>query len=421
LTHETARQNLMLFVQLRWIAAAGQLATILFVEFVMHVRLPLATMFGVLFLFVLGNVLSVLRLRWPRPVSSVGLLLTLTFDALILTALLSLSGGISNPFTLLYLLQAILGVVLLEAWASWTMVLVTFACCLSLTVVYTPLRLPPGGPGLFELYIRGTLVSLALDAVLLVSFMGRIIGNLRNRDLKLAALRQQAAEEEHIVRMGLLASGAAHELGTPLSTIDVILADWRRMPRLASDPELALEIAEMRSEVARCKAIVTDVLLSAGKARAEAMVATSLRRYLREIVEEWRARRAPTEAVYTDDIQDNPRIVADPSLRQALLNILDNAIEASPASVTIRAGIADRMLSITVEDAGPGFNPSMLSEIGRPYVTTKGRTGGGLGLFLVSNVARTLGGTLQAGNRDVGGGRVILSIPLAALEIGHGS
>ncbi|WP_204313373.1 hypothetical protein, partial [Klebsiella michiganensis] len=82
------------------------------------------------------------------------------------------------------------------------------------------------------LYIAGTFIGLVLDAVLLVVFMTRINRNLRDRDLRLAALRQHATEQDHIVRIGLLASGAAHELGTPLASLSVILGDWRRMPAL---------------------------------------------------------------------------------------------------------------------------------------------------------------------------------------------
>ena len=106
--------------------------------------------------------------------------------------------------------------------------------------------------------------ALSAD-MLIVVFMTRIARNLRDRDNGLAALRQQAAEEDHIVRMGLLASGAAHELGTPLASLSVILSDWRRMPALANDPELMEEIAEMQADVQRCKSIVTGILMSAAR------------------------------------------------------------------------------------------------------------------------------------------------------------
>jgi two-component system sensor histidine kinase RegB len=419
LTAATARENLLQLVHLRWIAAAGQVATIAAVEWIFHIRLPVLQMAVLVAALLAANLLTLARLGWSRPVTNVELFLALTFDAVILTGLLYFSGGAANPFTSLYLLQVILGAVLLEAWAVWAMVAVTFLCFLGLTAASRPLELPPGGPAIFALYIRGALIGFALNAVLLVIFISRINANLRLRDQGLAALRQRAAEEDHIVRMGLLASGAAHELGTPLSTVDVILGDWRRMPELAGDPELAQEIEDMRAEVARCKAIVTGVLLSAGQARGEEAGVSRLKAYLRDIFDEWKARRGPKVSVYDDELRTDPRIAADSALRQAIGNLLDNAFEASPDGVWMRTALQDDELVVQIEDAGPGFSSEMLADLGKPYRSTKGRLGGGLGLFLVVNVVRKLGGRLEAVNRQGGGADVRIVLPLSALVIGE--
>jgi two-component system sensor histidine kinase RegB len=98
-------------------------------------------------------------------------------------------------------------------------------------------------------------------------------------------------------------------------------------------------------------------------------------------------------------------------------NVLDNALEASPDWVGVEAGVADGTLVLTVLDRGPGFAPAMLAQFGKPYQSSKGRPGGGLGLFLVVNVARTLGGTVQAGNRPEGGAAVTLTLPLSAIAL----
>jgi two-component system sensor histidine kinase RegB len=290
-------------------------------------------------------------------------------------------------------------------------------CFAGLMMAYRPLLLPPDGGDLFALYIRGAAVGFGLDAVLLVVFISRINANLRARDTRLAALRQRAAEEDHIVRMGLLASGAAHELGTPLATLDVILGDWRRMPKLAGDAELAAEIEEMRAEVARCKAIVTGVLVSAGEARGEAAGVSGVKAYLNGTFEEWRRRRRPRKALYRDELAADPAIVADGALKQAIGNLLDNAYDASPQGVWMAARLEDDELRVRIADSGPGFSPQMLADIGKPYRSTKGRLGGGLGLFLVVNVVRKLGGRVEARNREAGGAEVILSVPLSALAI----
>src|SRR3546814_16895625 len=106
-----------------------------------------------------------------------------------------------------------------------------------------------------------------------------------------------AAEEDHIVRMGLLASGAAHELGTPLSTLSVILGDWHHEPAFQSNPQLLEEIEDMQAEVKRCKTIVTGILLSAGEARGESPHVTTVGDFLDELTEDWRKTRADRKSV----------------------------------------------------------------------------------------------------------------------------
>jgi two-component system sensor histidine kinase RegB len=256
-----------------------------------------------------------------------------------------------------------------------------------------------------------------VNAALLVIFLVRINRNLRAGDAQLAHLRQRAAEEEHIVRMGLLASGAAHELGTPLATLAVILGDWRRMPEFAKNPELLDEIGEMQAQLKRCKAIVSGILLSAGEARGESSVKTSIKVFLDQLVGEWRASRTIQSFTYENKIAHDVAVVSDSALKQMIWNVLDNALEASPHWLHLEATLEGDSLTLVVTDKGAGFAPAMLEQFGKPYQSTKGRVGGGLGLFLVVNVARTLGGGVSARNREEGGALVRLNLPLSAIAL----
>jgi two-component system sensor histidine kinase RegB len=265
--------------------------------------------------------------------------------------------------------------------------------------------------------VLGLLVCFMINAILVVIFITRISHDLRRRDARLAAARQRAAEEEHIVRMGLLASGAAHELGTPLATMAVILGDWRRIPALAADPVLQEEIAEMQTQVQRCKAIVSGILLTAGETRGEDSSQTTVCQFLDTLVSDWRATRSIGTFVYDNRVQRDSPMVADTALQQMVFNVLDNAREASPHWVALRAQRDDDALRIVVTDRGPGFSPEVLAQIGTPYQSTKGRPGGGLGLFLSMNVARTLGGSLVARNRPEGGAEVTITMALATIAL----
>jgi two-component system, sensor histidine kinase RegB len=412
-------KNMQQLIQLRWFALGGQVATIAIVAFGFGIALPLLPMLVVLVLLAVFNLIS--RLHWRRraDVTDGALLLSLLVDVVALTALLHFSGGVANPFVFLYLLQVVLGAVLLRASSSWVVVAATSLGFIGLILFPGPVVIPVDpARALADPYVQGLLLCFLLNATLLVVFITRISGILRARDARLADMRQRAAEEEHIVRMGLLASGAAHELGTPLATLSVILGDWRRMPPFTEQPELQQEIDEMQTQLTRCKTIVSGILRSAGDARGEAPVETTVNAFLDDLVAEWRATRNVREFEYRNSFGGNLAIISDWGLKQMIHNVLDNALEASPEWVGFYASRDQGQLVLRVRDDGPGFAPAMLAEFGKPYQSSKGRPGGGLGLFLSLNVARSLGGSISALNRDEGGAVVTMLLPLSAITHG---
>jgi two-component system sensor histidine kinase RegB len=172
----------------------------------------------------------------------------------------------------------------------------------------------------------------------------------------------------------------------------------------------------MQRQVKRCKSIVTGILLSAGEARGEAPEETTVCTFLDELVEEWRTTRSPHAFDYVNAFGEDLSIVSDEALKQTLCNVLDNALEASPQWVSLKVTRNQDALVLTISDAGPGFSDEMLENIGKPYQSSKGKAGSGLGLFLVVNVIRTLGGTVAARNGN-GGAVVTLGLPLAALKL----
>jgi len=415
-TDAAGRKNMGQLIHLRWLAVAGQLATILVAHFLMGIALPMAPMLAMVVAAAALNIASRPLLRRRRDVTNAEIFLALIFDVVLLTVQLYLSGGATNPFVSLYLLQVVLGAVLLDIWSAWMIVGVTSGCFALLTVAYRPLDLPARFLGrLVDLHTLGRWICFALVAVLLVMFVTRISRNLRSRDAHLADLRQQAAEEDHIIRMGLLASGAAHELGTPLASLAVILNDWRRMPALAADAELMEEIGEMQAEVQRCKAIVTGILLSAGDPRGEAPAVTTMNRFLDDVVDDWRAAHPSAGIDYDNRFGDDMPIVSDPALKQVIWNVLDNAGEMAPERIAFHARRDEGSLILLIRDDGPGFTPAMLASYGRPYQSTKAGAGRGLGLFLVVNVMRKLGGRVEVANRPGGGADVTLILPLATI------
>lgn len=407
-------------IQLRWIAVLGQIVIIIVAVFSLRIQLPLLHMLGGLACLVVFNIGSHMRWRKRLFVTDRELFLALLVDVATLTAQLYLSGGAANPFVFLYLLPIIISAVLLEVRSTWSMVCITSLCFAGLSKFFIPLSLTSDrSVGSFSLYVEGMLLCFIIVSILLVTFITRISSN--RRAAQMITLRRRVTEEDHIVRMGLLASGAAHELGTPLATLAVILGDWRHMPEFSSNPALLEEIDEMQIQLQRCKTIVSDVLLSAGGVRG----GSSLGAFLNDIVEEFRTTRPVACFEYDNRIGQDMPVVFDLILKQMIYNVLDNALEVSPYWLRLTAVCEGDVLRLTVDDIGPGFVAGMLAQLGKLYQSTKGRPGGGLGLFFVVNAARQLDGTVAAHNREengrIVGATVCLALPLSSISLEAGA
>jgi two-component system sensor histidine kinase RegB len=415
---DTLGKHMRQLVQLRWFAVLGQLLTIIVTRYGFGVDLPMQVMLSVLAGLVVFNALNELALRFEHRVRTAELFLGLLVDMAILTMQLYLSGGATNPFVFLYLLQVGLAAVLLAPSYAWALLGLATACFLLLAEKARPLELAQDYHlGIHSYYVEGILICLVLNAALLVIFINRINRTHREHDARLAELRQRAAEEDHILRMGLLASGAAHELGTPLSTISVILGDWQRMSFLKSDPGLGEELTEMQTQIQRCKTIVSGILMSAGETRGESSGETTVCEFFDELISEWQNTRNVREISFQNLVGEDIDIASDTVLKQTICNLLDNALEASPDWVGLEVLRQKDILLIRVVDQGPGFSSEILNRLGQPYQSTKGRSGSGLGLFFVFNVARILGGQVGTRNRQGGGAEINLCLPLDALRL----
>lgn len=202
--NETGHKNMLHLIHLRWLAVGGQIATILVATWGLDIQLPLFQMLAVMVCLIAFNIGSHLRWHEERVVSNRELFLAMLVDIASLTAQLYFTGGINNPFVFLFLLQVILSAVLLRAESTWTVVWITTLCLAFLSVFNKPLVWPPESTSkLSDFYATGIVICFVLNAALLVIFITRIGSNLRAGDATLATMRQRAAEEEHIVRMGL--------------------------------------------------------------------------------------------------------------------------------------------------------------------------------------------------------------------------
>ena len=254
---------------LRLVAIIGQALTILFVHHLLEISLPLAEMFAILLGLSVLNALGFYRYRTQKNISSKSLFLELVLDVSAFALQIYFSGGASNPFISLFLLQVIIAAILLQQNYAWLIAAITTIYYVLLSFHYQHLHaFHQHGEmnGFFNLHLQGMLISYILAAVLLLVFIGNIMKNLRERDEKISALKKDAVEKNQMIRSALLATAAAHELGTPLATISVILSDWKKMD-LKKD--LNSDITIIENQLARCKKIISEVLENSGSTRVE--------------------------------------------------------------------------------------------------------------------------------------------------------
>jgi two-component system sensor histidine kinase RegB len=410
--------NLQRLFVLRNIAIAGQALTLVLVVRALGMALPVAAMASVIVILALLNLLTRWRLQRAWPVKDVELFAQLLLDVLALTLLLYFSGGSTNPFVLLYLLPITLTAAALPGFYTWAMAGISIVCYSLLMLAYRPLpHMHTQHGNEFDQHVLGMWLGFVMSAALIAYFVVKMGQTLRDRDHTLAALREDQLRNERILALGTLATGAAHELGTPLSTMAVLI---KEMERETDDADLADKLAILRDQVARCKRILSSLTESAGQVRAESGGSMRLDSYLEEVVANWRGVR-PAAQVVTQwrGVQPAPTLLAEHTLSQAITNILNNAADAAPGPVEVVGLWDERELRLEVCDRGPGLTPAAEKNAGTLFFTTKEAGQGlGLGLFLAHATLNRFGGTVQLFNRKGGGACTRLVLPLTDLLVG---
>jgi two-component system sensor histidine kinase RegB len=236
---------------------------------------------------------------------------------------------------------------------------------------------------------------------------------VRGRDAALAAAREAALRNERIVALGNLAAGAAHELGTPLSTMAVLAGELARRSDLPPDARDDTQL--IVTQVLECKRIISALTERAGSPRAEAAAPTAVDAWMDQVVQRWRLQR-PSAAGALDrrGPMPGPRVAVDPALERAMLNLLNNAADANPAGIAIVAEWDRAELRVEVFDRGPGIAPEVATRLGREPVTTRGE-GRGYGVVLAQTAIERVGGSLSFAPRTSGGTVARMRIPLSAI------
>ena len=419
-TETVLASNMRRLLVLRSIAIFCELCVLCLATEWLHMRLPVKWIVIVIAAHAVINILSWYRYKRNDPLSATEFGVQLALDTVVLAALLYFSGGYTNPFVSLFLLPLVIAASILPPRFTAIMAVLTIGCYSLLILFYIPLPHDhlsvSGANGSFGLHVLGMWFSFLLSAGLVVFFVVRMSSSLRERDLALAKSREKSLHDEHLVALGTLATGAAHELGTPLSTMAVLVNELKYDH--ADNPDILDKARIIRGQLDRCKAILSDISATTGQARGEGGSRTTIDSYIREILQHWQLIRPQAQVtLHMEGVEPVPEILTEKTLTQAIINILNNAADASIDSVEVNVYWDSQQLRLDIFDHGLGLDAAQLAAVGTPFYTTK-EDGHGLGLYLSRSVIERYKGAMKINNRVDGTGvHVQLILPLIGLEV----
>jgi len=377
-------QQLLQLTYIRFVILLGQCCAVVFALLYLHIDLDPWALGSALGLLGLLNLMTYARLHSPWPVTQPELFSQLLADSIVYGFILYHSGGGTNPFIFMLLIPLIITVMTLDSRYIWMMAITVTAIYGSLLVYYIPVIKDTGHQhslsALFDIHMVGMWLNFIMTVIVITYFIVRINRTIQHQQQRLIEAREAKVHNQQILALGTMAAGTAHELGTPLSTMRVLLHEMDLDPSLSEEQKEDIAILQQQVE------ICADKLQTMARSVAEEHNSekTSLvTEFLSEVLEQWKITRP--EVTYHLTVQDDlpPDLRSNTALRQAILNLLNNAADAFPHNIHIDLSWDETDIWLRIKDSGPGLPIDKASELGKPFITTKGR-GLGIGLFLTS-------------------------------------
>lgn len=399
-----ARALLGRLLAVRLALIAGWAAGIAWLHAGLGIAMPLAPMGAVLGLMLLSSLATAWRLRHPAPATQLEFLAHLLADLTAFAVLVFFSGGATNPFVSLMLVPVVIAAVSLRPRWVWLLAAVASGFYALLLFVYQPLAIADPIAA-YGMHLGGMWFNFLISAALIAFFVTRMHAALRARDQTLADLREKQLRDERILALGTQAALAAHELATPLATIQTTAHELAR--EFANDPDIGADCQLLERQAQACKRILTEL---AARARDTPPAAQPLDAWLAGLVERWQLLR-PDARIETALPADTRPFCAPDGLEPAVLNILNNAADAADAPVEFEAHADAEALHLSIADRGHGLSPAQQAQAGRVLMHSPDRRGWGVGLALTHATLERAGGRIELSARPGGGTRVHIVIP----------
>ena len=426
---ERGRVRLRTLSNLRWLAIAGQSVALFLVYFALGYPLPITYCVAAIAASVILNVVLAVRYPPSHRLANREATLYLAFDVVQLAALLYFTGGIANPFALMFVAPVVIAAATLNLGNTMILAFIAFISVSIIGIVHQPLPWPPGEPLLLpQLYQAGIWAALIIGIGFTSVYAWRIASESTRMSAGLAATQLALSREHRLASIGALATAAAHELGTPLGTIAVVARELERGMK-ENSPEIE-DVRLLRAQAERCRAIIAR-LANPEEGLQGLTQRLPLGALLDDIAGPYRGDGleilvSASGAGEPPDLPE-PEVWRAPELLHGLGNIIENAADFASSMVNIAVHWDAARLSVVIEDDGPGFAPEIYERIGEPYVTSRpghhalGETemgprgsldeheGMGLGFFIAKVLLEQTGGVVKAVNLGGGGARVSIN------------
>ena len=421
----TSRLRLRTLIRLRWIAVIGQTIAVFAVYFGLGFELPFGLCLAVILLSACLNIFLRFRYLPSQRLQSIYVMLMLSYDLVQLSALLYLTGGLQNPFSILLVVPVTVSASTQLPRYTLALGVVAVVCTTVLTFVSEPLpwiaEQALESPLLFKFGVWTAIVCGTLFTSL---YAWRIAKEARQMSDALAAAEMVLAREQQLSALDGLAAAAAHELGTPLSTISVIAKEMEHEAQ--KDSVLWEDVKLIRSEAKRCREILSTLVEHDGKPD-QMFDRLPLTQLIEEVVQPHRALgtevaiiAGPRPETGGEDRKE-PVLLRNPGVLYGLGNIIENAIDFARTGVEISALWDSQDVIITIADDGPGIPPAIMEHLGEPYVTTRraansktdsssDRIGLGLGFFIAKTLLERSGASLLLKNLEVPGSGAMVRV-----------
>lgn len=377
------------------------------------IHLPFTAILIPLVVLASVNLLTFSRLRQPLPVTDTEFFIQLLIDLGCLSVVFYFSGGANNPFVAYFLVPICVAAASLPG--PYTMVVASLSVLSYSLLLFFNIPLPALAPhhhsnGSLNLHVLGMWLNFFISAGLITYFVVKMARDLRQQEARLNRWREDQLRDEQVMAVATLAAGTAHELGTPLSSMKLLLNELREEHK--DHPTLQKDVDLLQTQVAQCTAILRNLIATAEQTKDGQYAREAVRNYCETLLNQWQVMRPDVTATIRFS---NPLINSDcqfhPTIAQALLNLLNNAADASPHSVQVEISWDAQYLRWTITDEGPGLQDEVQARWGKSFISTK-KKGLGIGLLLTQATINRYGGEVRLYNRPTRGAITELVLPL---------